>query len=142
VIARYATVGSQTRIVGWEIRCPHDPPHPLTREVRDAAPLEPPPPVAWGLFVEPADVLPDGTVAPVPDLVGERQPPRPGRPPTPDDFYRKVANVVRAAQANGRPVQKAVAHEFGVSERQAARYIRKARELDLIPPLESGRKET
>jgi hypothetical protein len=130
VLTTYVSIDGRWQPVGWDIHCPddHKPPHPLRREVRDAAPMQARP--VWVVGIGPADVLPDGTLADVPDPEPVR-----GRPPKfTRDYYRQVANVFLLAVADGRSPRLAVRKEFNLPERTAARHIAKARTLGLLPP--------
>lgn len=129
VFTTYASIDGRWQPVGWDMHCPsdHDPPHPMRREVRDAAPMQPRPDYVVG--IGPVDVLPDGTLADLPDPEPVR-----GRPPKfTRDYYRQVANVYRLAVAEGRPPRQEVMKVFALPERTAARHIAKARTLGLLP---------
>jgi hypothetical protein len=54
-----------------------------------------------------------------------------------DEMLREVARVYRA-HANRRPTQ-AVAQAFGVQHRTAAKYVRRARDLELLPETTAGK---
>ena len=130
VLTEYAWREGRWVVIGSTVRCPHDPPHPLRREVRDAAPMQAPP--TWSMGFGPAAVQPDGTWTGPPT-------PRPGRPPIPPDHYRQVANVYLLAKADGRPPRQAVMRAFDLkSERTASRHIETARRLGLLLPRKEG----
>lgn len=47
----------------------------------------------------------------------------------------RVAALVRAAEADGRPFSRDVADSFAVTDRTARRYVQAARDADLLPPI-------
>jgi hypothetical protein len=124
VRTEYVLRGDRWEVVGVQVRSAEDPPHRLTRALRDAAPMQSDP--SWSLGIGPADVARDGTWSGFP---GTRR----GRPPKfGPGYYRKVASVYRQAQADGRPPRLEVMKVFDLPERTAARHIAKARTMGLL----------
>jgi hypothetical protein len=65
-----------------------------------------------------------------------------GRKGHPPEHWIKVASVYRQAHSHHRPPTQAVADEFGVSKSTAAKYVARARDLELLPPTTRGRPST
>lgn len=63
-----------------------------------------------------------------------------GRPPKyGPEHFEKVANVYADALGRGRTPTRAVARHFDVSQTTAAKWVAKARELDLLGPTTKGK---
>jgi hypothetical protein len=65
-------------------------------------------------------------------------PPRKGTDVPPDE-YEEVAEIYRAAYADGHNPRQAVAEHFGISPDAAAKRVQRARERGLLPKTQPGR---
>ena len=129
----YRRDGGRWVLAGVEVRCPHDPPHNLTRRILGSLPLVDLQPFAM-VEVGEAIVADDGTWTGAPT---ERAQGRTGRPKVYDtDHYREVANVYKLAIYDKRNPRAAVLKAFDdiKSERTAARHIAEARRIGFLGP--------
>ena len=138
VVTSYRLAGGLRVLSGVEVRCPHDPPHNLTRRILASLPLVDSQPFAMVEIGE-AIVADDGTWTEAPT---EKAQGRTGRPKVYDtDHYREVANVYKLAIHDARSPRKAVLNAFDdiKSERTAARHIAEARRIGFLGPTTPGK---
>lgn len=99
--------------------------------------LRGPEPWIWPLRQAPAASRRRGRRRPT--EVDPRIPSAQGGPPYPDGFYSQVAEVYLGLVALGRPPHPAIAEANGVNVSTTKRWIRRARELGLLPDAQQGK---